>query len=215
MSEARESSDGLARSRPLSSRYMAAAGASGANRLEVGVDAPAFVRPSFDEVYEAHVDFLWRSARALGVPVSSVDDVLQDVFVVVHRRLPEFEGRAALRTWLTRILVRVIREHRRRFRRKEDHAALPEEVIDARTAGPHDEALRAEAVKMLGQILDAMDEDQRTVFVLAEIEQMPVPEIAHAIEVNVNTVYSRLRLARREYERQLARVRAKDAWRQP
>lgn len=190
-------------------------GASGADRLGVGVSAPAIDPPSFDEVYEAHVDFLWRSARALGVPVSAVDDVLQDVFVVVHRRLPEFEGRASVRTWLTRILVRVIAQHRRRFRRKEDHAALPDEVIDSRGTGPHEEVARAQAVALLGQILDAMDEEQRTVFVLAEIEQMPVPEIAQAIEVNVNTVYSRLRLARREYERQLARVRAKDAWRQP
>lgn len=194
---------------------MVAVGASGADRLGVGVSAPAIDPPSFDEVYEAHVDFLWRSARALGVPVSAVDDVLQDVFVVVHRRLPEFEGRASVRTWLTRILVRVIAQHRRRFRRKEDHAALPDEVIDSRGTGPHEEVARAQAVALLGQILDAMDEEQRTVFVLAEIEQMPVPEIAQAIEVNVNTVYSRLRLARREYERQLARVRAKDAWRQP
>lgn len=204
--------------RPAGGHYpddMVAAGASRAGALEVGVSTPAFTPPSFDEVYDAHFDFLWRSARALGVPVSAVDDLLQDVFVVVHRRLPEFEGRAALRTWLTRILVRVIAQHRRRFRRKEDHARLPDEVLDEGGAGPHEEVERAEAVALLGQILDAMDEDQRTVFVLAEIEQMPVPEIAQVIEVNVNTVYSRLRLARREYERQLARVRARDAWRQP
>ncbi|WP_236606699.1 RNA polymerase sigma factor [Sandaracinus amylolyticus] len=177
-------------------------------------NAPADV-PSFDEVYDAHVDFLWRSARALGVPPTAIDDVLQDVFVVVHRRLPEFEGRAAMRTWLARILVRVIQEHRRRFRRKQDHAELPDDVVDATSAGPHEEVARAQAVRLLGEILSAMTEEQRTVFVLAEIEQMPVPEIATALDVNVNTVYSRLRLARREYERHLARLRAKDAWRQP
>lgn len=194
---------------------MVAAGASNADRLEVSAGTQVFAPPSFEQVYEAHVDFLWRSARALGVPPPAIDDVLQDVFVVVHRRLPEFEGRAALRTWLARILVRVIAQHRRRFRRKEDHAALPDDVADVRERGPHEEVARAEAVKMLSKILDAMDEDQRTVFVLAEIEQMPVPEIAQAIEVNVNTVYSRLRLARRAYERELARVRARDGWRQP
>lgn len=193
---------------------MAAVGVSSDGRTETGEGAPPYVPPSFDEVYEAHVDFLWRSARALGVPPSGVDDVLQDVFVVVHRRLAHFEGRASLRTWLARILVRVIAEHRRRFRRREDHAALPEDVRDA-SAGPMEEVALGQAARLLVRILDAMDEDQRTVFVLAEIEQMTVPEIAAAIEVNVNTVYSRLRLARREYDRQLARVRAKDAWRQP
>ncbi|AKF05679.1 RNA polymerase sigma factor [Sandaracinus amylolyticus] len=190
--------------------------ATSAHPVDVAEPAttPADV-PSFDEVYDAHVDFLWRSARALGVPATAIDDVLQDVFVVVHRRLPEFEGRAAIRTWLARILVRVIQEHRRRFRRKHDHAALPDDVVDVTSAGPHEEVARAEAVRLLGEILAAMGEDQRTVFVLAEIEQMPVPEIASALEVNVNTVYSRLRLARREYDRHLARLRAKDEWRQP
>ena len=71
-----------------------------------------------------------------------------------------------------------------------------------------------QAVRILGEILDAMDADQREVFVLAEVEQLAVPEIADILQVNVNTVYSRLRLARKDYERQLARVRAKDDWRQ-
>ncbi|GAB4110791.1 MAG: RNA polymerase sigma factor [Sandaracinaceae bacterium] len=174
-----------------------------------------FVPPSFDEVYEAHVDYLWRSARGLGVPASAVDDVLQDLFLVVHRRLPEFEGRSSVRTWLTRILVRVVSEHRRRFRRKESaHDELVEETLDTRQPTPHDEVARQQAVRLLGQILEAMDEDQRVVFVLAEIEQVPVPEIAASLDVNVNTVYSRLRLARKDYERHLARLRAKDGWRQ-
>lgn len=173
------------------------------------------VLPTFDEVYETHVDYLWRSARALGVAPSGIDDVLQDVFLVVHRRLHEFEGRAAVRTWLTRILMRVVAERRRRFRRKEgSHTELAEDAIDSHVPTPHDELARTEAVRLLASILDAMDDDQRTVFVLAEIEQIPVPEIAEALQVNVNTVYSRLRLARKDYEKHLARLRAKDDWRQ-
>jgi len=177
--------------------------------------APRPVIPSFDEVYDAHFSAMWRSARALGVPETACDDVLQEVFIVVHRRLAEFEGRAALRTWLVRILVHVVSEQRRRFRRKEDHAELPEEVRDSRAAGPLEELARAEAVKVLATILDALDDDQRTVFVLAELEQLPIPEIAAALGLSPNTVYSRLRLGRREFERQVARVRARDAWRKP
>jgi RNA polymerase sigma-70 factor (ECF subfamily) len=211
--------DGAAPVRPLSCvgrvAVSATGNAEGIGRSADGVAAQRYRVPSFDEVYEAYVDFLWRSARAMGVSPSSVEDVLQDVFLVVYRRLPEFEGRASLRTWLVRILVRVVSEHRRRFRRKEDHAELPEEVGDLQSPSPLEEVARAQAVRLLSAILETMDEDQRTVFVLAEIEQMPVPEIAAALDANVNTIYSRLRLARQHYQRQLARLRAKDTWRQP
>jgi RNA polymerase sigma-70 factor, ECF subfamily len=167
----------------------------------------------FAAVYEAHFDGLWRSARALGIPAHAVDDVLQDVFIVVHRRLPEFEGRAQLRTWLTKILVRVVSTHRRTHRRKGGLGELPDDLRDERDAGPHEHTARREAVRLLEQILDAMDEDQRTVFVLAEIEQIPVPEIASAIGENLSTTHSRLRLARKDYERHLTRLRARDEWR--
>jgi RNA polymerase sigma-70 factor (ECF subfamily) len=186
---------------------------SDASTAEPTADAPAVELPPFAEIYDAHVDSLWRSARALGIPEHAIDDVIQDVFVVVHRRLSSFEGRSQLRTWLTKILVRVVGTHRRRHRRKGGHDELPEEVRDEREDGPHEETARREAVRLLEQILDGLDEEQRTVFVLAELEQMPVPEIAEAVGANVNTVYSRLRLARREYERQVARIRAKDEWR--
>ena len=137
---------------------------------------------------------------------------MQDVFVVVHRRLPDFEGRRALRTWLVRILLNVVREHRRRFRRKEHHGSLPGEVVDANGPSPHEECLRSEAAALLGAILDAMQEDQREVFVLAEMEQIPVPEIAETLSLPLNTVYSRLRLARRDYQRHLVRLRARETW---
>ena len=191
----------------------ALAGQVPAERGEAG--AAPFVPPSFDEVYEAHVDYLWRAARGMGVSPSQVDDVLQDLFVVVHRRLREFEGRASMKTWLTRILVRVVSEHRRRFRRKESgHDELVEDALDTQQPTPEGEVARHQALALLQQILGSMDEDQRIVFVLAEIEQVGVPEIAASLEVNVNTVYSRLRLARKDYEKHLARIRAKDDWRQ-
>lgn len=187
----------------------------GAERAKVEDAASAPVPPpDFAAVYDAHFASLWRSARALGIPADAVDDVLQDVFIVVHRRLPSFEGRAQIRTWLTKILVRVVATHRRRHRRKGGLDALPEDVRDERETGPHDLAARREAARLLMEILDAMDDDQRAVFVLAEIEQMPVPEIASAIGENLSTTYSRLRLARADYARHLARLRARDEWRQ-
>lgn len=181
------------------------AGAAELARVEV---------PDFKTVYDTHVTSLWRNARALGIPEHAVEDVLQDVFVVVHRRLPEFEGRAQLRTWLVKILLRVVSSYRRRHRRKGAGLdELSDDVRDESEPGPHEQTARREAVALLAKILDAMDEDQRTVFVLAEIEQLAVPEIATAIGENLSTTYSRLRLARKSYEKHLARVRARDDWR--
>lgn len=163
----------------------------------------------FDQVYADHVAFLFRAARGFGVPRAAAEDVIQDVFLVVHRRLPELDASGSLRGWLLRILMNVVREHRRRFRRKGDHDVLDDtSVVVDPGRDPEEHASLSEAARLLGQILDAMTDDQREVFVLSEIEGVSMPDIAQAMQINVNTAYSRLRLARAEYETQVARVRA-------
>jgi RNA polymerase sigma-70 factor, ECF subfamily len=167
---------------------------------------PDFVRPTFDQVYAETFPSVWRTARRLGVVESAVDDVVQEVFVTVYRRLDQFEGRCALKTWVFGILMRVVNNYRRTRRRKgAAHATSsvvgdPEVVIDA-GADPMELASRSEAGRILHELLEKLDEQKAAVFVLAEIEGMSVPEIAEATETNVNTVYSRLRAARKEFER--------------
>src|SRR6185437_8084289 len=157
------------------------------------------MRPTFEEVYDEIFGFVWRSLRRLGVPEASIDDAVQDVFVVVHRRLADFEGRSSLKTWVFGIALRVARDHARTARRKGGLLPLDERIPDA-APDPAESLVRSEAVRELDRILGTLDEDKRAVFVLAEIEQMSAPEIAEALGVNVNTVYSRLRAARREVE---------------
>ncbi len=164
----------------------------------------------FAEVYADHFDFVWRTAKRLGVPDRLVDDAVQDVFIVVHRRLTDFEGRSSIKSWLFAIARRVARDHRRRVGRKERGQALPEGLADARTASPLESAARAEARAILYEFLEALDDDKREAFVLAELEQMTVPEIAEATSANVNTVYSRLRAARQAFEQAVARHRARE-----
>jgi len=169
---------------------------------------PDFVRPTFDHVYAETFPSVWRTARRLGVVESAVDDVVQEVFVTVYRRLDQFEGRCALKTWVFGILMRVVNNYRRTRRRKgAAHATSPvvgdpDVVIDA-GADPMELASRSEAGRILHELLEKLDEQKAAVFVLAEIEGMSVPEIAEATETNVNTVYSRLRAARKEFERAL------------
>jgi len=186
-----------------------------ASRREESTSAASV--PAFDEIYDEHFAFVWRSVRRLGVADGAVDDVVQEVFIVVHRRLAEFAGRSSLRTWLFGIALRVVRDHRRTLKRKSPHLAHehedPETVGDARERGPHESTERAEAARLVRLILDELDDEHREVFVMAELEQMTVPEIADALGENVNTVYSRLRAARQKFEQAAARLRARDGWR--
>jgi RNA polymerase sigma-70 factor (ECF subfamily) len=150
--------------------------------------------PSFDELYATHFAFVWRILRTLGVAEAALDDAAQDVFVVVHRRLPEFEGRSAVTTWLFAIARRVAGSYRRRRTTE----ALADELPG--TADTFAAFSRAEAAATVLSILDTLDEDKRIVFALVELEQFSVPEASRILELNLNTAYSRLRLARQAFE---------------
>jgi RNA polymerase sigma-70 factor, ECF subfamily len=164
---------------------------------------------AFDDVYEAHFSFVWRSAKRLGVSEASLDDAVQEVFVVVHRRLADFERRSSLRTWLFGITLRVVRDHRRAARRRDPGPPVDPDTLRASGSGPAENAEKQEAVRLLHALLDELDDERREVFVMSELEQMSMPEIAEALGLNVNTAYARLRTARQEFEQALARHRAR------
>lgn len=151
----------------------------------------------FTELYERHFDFVWRSVRMMGMSSDSADDVVQDVFLVAHRRLGDFEARASERTWLFAIARRVVSVHRRSVRRRFRLLARVSSADREVTPTPYDGAARSESHRALLEAIAALPEDQRIVFTLIELEDMTAPEIASALSVNVNTVYSRLRIARR------------------
>jgi RNA polymerase sigma-70 factor (ECF subfamily) len=157
----------------------------------------------FDTVYSQHVGFVWRVLRGMGVADAGVEDAVQDVFVVVHRRLPEFDGRHAIRTWLFAIAYRVAADHRRRLRRLHVQEPLHEQLSD-RAPTPADSAEHSEALQLLDALLGELGDDKRTVLVLAEIEGMTAPEIATVTGASVNTVYTRLRRARLQLSSALA-----------
>jgi RNA polymerase sigma-70 factor (ECF subfamily) len=169
---------------------------------------PVVPPPSFDHVYEAHFAFVWRNALNRGVPSSAVDDVVQEVFVVVHRKLASFEGRSSMRTWLAGIVRRVVADHLR----KRGNAPVGDELLEDNNAsearGPAEELDAKKAVRALDELLARMPEAQREVFILHEIEQMTGREIAETVGANENTVHTRLRAARRIFEDGLARLRA-------
>ena len=173
---------------------------------------------SFEEVYDAHFSFVWRSARALGVEEHALDDVTQEIFVTVHKRLADFEGRSTVRTWLYGLARNVVRAHRRERKKREplgsaDAPTDPDSLHDTSEPGPEGHAARAQAGRLVVKLLDALDDDKREVFVLAELEQLTAQEIADMLQENLNTVYSRLRLAREAFALAAERHRARDTWR--
>lgn len=162
--------------------------------------------PSFEAVYSAHVRFVWRTVRAFGVAEAQLEDAVQDVFVVVHRRLGEFAGRARIETWLFAIARRVAGAYRRTAMRKTDRQqALDEALALASTDDTFAALSRAQAAAAVAAVLEQLDEDKRIVFALVELEQMSVPDVAAVLGINLNTAYSRLRLARRAFEAVVAR----------
>jgi RNA polymerase sigma-70 factor (ECF subfamily) len=179
--------------------------------------SPTAKVPDFETLYETYLEFIWRSARRLGVADDAVDDVVQHVFLVVHRRLPELQHTLGLRSWLFGILVRVVREYRRSLRRKSPHVLAPandpEEIVDLLGVGPDESMAQKQAARLVQTWLEELDDEKREVFVLAELEQMTAREIADVTGVNESTVYSRLRAARQDFERAAERYRRRDTWR--
>lgn len=159
----------------------------------------------FDRVFQEHAPYVWRALRRLGVAEDDADDVCQDVFIVVHRKLGTFYG-GSLKTWLYSICLRVASEHRRRrFRRREQVVeAVPDEGVDA---SQEDELERRRALARLDEALDQLDDDKRAVFVLFELEQMSMVEVAEAAGCPLQTAYSRLYAARKIVEAALDRAR--------
>ena len=157
----------------------------------------------FDTVYSQHAGFVWRVLRGMGVADGGIEDAVQDVFVVVHRRLHEFDGRHSVRTWLFAIAYRVAADHRRRVRRLHVHEPLHDQLSD-RAPTPADSAERSEALHLLDTLLGQLGDDKRAVLVLADIEGMTAPEIATVTGTSLNTVYTRLRRARLQLSRALA-----------
>jgi RNA polymerase sigma-70 factor (ECF subfamily) len=142
------------------------------------------------------------------VPTALVEDATQDAFVVVHRRLADLRPDASEKAWLFGIAMRVASDYRRTQRRKGAVSFDPESA-PTRDASPFESTLKAQAVQKLETFLATLDEEKRAVFVLGELEGMSAPEMAEALSANVNTIYSRVRLARERFVEFLANDRQK------
>jgi RNA polymerase sigma-70 factor, ECF subfamily len=159
----------------------------------------------FDAVYQEHFDLMWRTLRRYGVPEAAIDDAIQDAFLVVHTRLPTFEGRSSLRTWIFGIARRVARDHRP-TRAELASVDVLEALPDVASSSPLATLETIEGARLLERLLAGLEPNRREAFILVKLEQMTIAEAGEALGLSPNTVYSRLRTACRELHQALARL---------
>ena len=166
----------------------------------------------FRTIFDTYGAFVVRTLRKLGVPSADVPDLCQEIFVVVHRRLQDYDGRASLRTWIYAICLRTASSHRRSMRaRREDAVADPEPRLNGATpdAARQDNDLDARrTMAEVESLLAALDEEKRTIVVLHEIEGLSMSQIAGTLGCPLQTAYSRLHAARKAMRASLQRRQA-------
>lgn len=166
----------------------------------------AVARPTFEQVYAEHFDGVWRYLRRAGLPERALEDVAQDVFVVVHHQLKNFDPTKPVRPWLYGIAFRLASDHRRKKVNQETLDDFAEDREDQKPSA--DERLEArDRQRLVHRALSALDDARRTVFVLFELEEFTAPQIAQIENIPLNTVYSRLRVARIEFNRAVHRLK--------
>jgi len=168
--------------------------------------APVVAQDRLRVMFDTNFAFVWRSLRRLGVPAAATDDATQEVFLVASKRLGEIEtGRE--RSFLFATALRVASNARRAFARRDArHDDALDRVVDP-APSPEQLADRARARELLDRVLAALDLDLRAVFVLHELEEMSMADIAVTLELAPGTVASRLRRAREEFRAEVARLK--------
>jgi RNA polymerase sigma-70 factor (ECF subfamily) len=164
--------------------------------------------PAFEVIYQRYFDFVWSASLRLGVSSAAIDDVVQEIFMVIHSKFQTLRQPTSVRSWIYGIVRRTVSDHRRsQNRRAHWTGALALEMMldQRRSPTPLDLKEQSEKVELLFSLLHEIAEPKREVFMLSELDEMSVPEIAEALQIPLNTAYSRLRAARRAFEEALSR----------
>jgi RNA polymerase sigma-70 factor (ECF subfamily) len=161
----------------------------------------------FRKLFEENFDYVWRTLLRLGVRQDDGEDLAHEVFLRVHSHLASYDSTRPMRPWLFGFVYRVAAGYRRLARHRIERLDESPDAADPKT--PADQHLvDRERRALVAQALDSIDFDRRAVFVLHEIDGVAAPEIADALSIPVNTVYSRLRVAREEFVSAVKRLQA-------
>ena len=163
---------------------------------------------SFRAVFDEHYDYIWHSLRRLGVASADLDDVVDEVFLRVHGRLESYDAARPMRPWLFAFAVRAAADYRRLARHRAVSLSEADNVDPSMS--PEDAAIRGDAERLVEQALSALSLPTRAVLVMYEIDGRDMKEIAEALEIPLNTAYSRLRLARGTFEAKVRELQGEE-----
>jgi RNA polymerase sigma-70 factor, ECF subfamily len=163
--------------------------------------------PDFRSLFETEFEYVWHTLRRLGVRERDLEDVTHDVFLTVHRKLHTFDGTRPRRPWLFAFAYRFASDYRKLARHRERLELAPETRDPSPSA--FDRAAFGETLDVARRALETLALDRRAVFVLHELDECPMPEVAQALGIPLNTAYSRLRLAREDLAAALRRLRSR------
>jgi RNA polymerase sigma-70 factor (ECF subfamily) len=167
-------------------------------------EAPA--RPDFDTVFRGEFDYVWFSLRRLGVASADLEDVTHDVFMLVHQQLDRYDPARPLKPWLFGFAYWVASDYRRLARHRVEARGDLGEMADS---GPStvDRVAARQSLELAWKAINELSLERRAVFLLHEVEGYAMPEVASALQIPLNTAYSRLRLARGDFAKVVERHR--------
>jgi len=162
----------------------------------------------FTQVFDEHFDYVWFTLRRFGVPSRDLDDIAHDVFLLVYQHLGKYDPGRPMRPWLFGFAYRTAADYRRLARHCVETFDEPSEGVDG-TPSAADRAESRQTLDLVWTALEQLDLDRRAVFVLHDVEGYSAPEVADALQIPLNTAYSRLRIAREQFEKAMMRLRAR------
>jgi RNA polymerase sigma-70 factor (ECF subfamily) len=169
------------------------------------------LRRAFEATFEAEFDYVWVSLRRLGIPERDVEDVTHDTFMTVYKHFRSYDPARPIRPWLFAFACRVASDYRRLGRNAREQLTADGDAPEDLSQMAHNiesDVARREEAKLVEQAIAYIHEERRPVFILAELEEQPVPVIAEALGIPLNTAYSRLRLAREDFRNAARRLQA-------
>ena len=166
-------------------------------------------RPAFADIFRTEFSYVWRALGRLGIAAADREDVAHDVFTNVYRRLEDYDPARSLRSWLFGFAFRVASDFRRQARHRIELVGIEAEPVSSAIA-PDEQLISAQDRSLAEKALATVSLERRAILILHEIDGESVPTIAAALEIPLNTAYSRLRLARADFAAAVRRIRAEE-----
>lgn len=171
-----------------------------------GASAPVSVEVDFRHLFSENFVYVFHTLRRLGIPTRDLPDVTHDVFLQVYRRRDQYDPARPVRAWLFAFALRLAARYRRRSSNRRELLEVAPDLPDP-SPGAVEQLLHEQAVGLAFEALEALELTRRAVFILHELDGYSIPEVATTLGIPVNTAYSRLRLARDDFQKAARRLR--------